>query len=87
MGTRDRLLRRLAQQGPLVCGIVNATPDSFSDGGRYVDPAAAIDHGLALIAQGGDLLDLGGESTRPGRRRQRLVAEGEVRRLLGTIIR
>jgi hypothetical protein len=49
IGTRDRLLRRLAQQAPLVCGIVNATPDSFSDGGRYVDPAAAIDHGLALI--------------------------------------
>ena len=57
-----------AGQAPLVCGIVNVTPDSFSDGGRYVDPAAAIDHGLALIAQGADLLDIGGESTRPGAR-------------------
>jgi dihydropteroate synthase len=75
MGTRDRLLRRLAQQSPLVCGIVNATPDSFSDGGRYVDPAAAIDHGLALIAQGADLLDIGGESTRPGARPPSVAAE------------
>jgi dihydropteroate synthase len=75
MGTRDRLLRRLAQQGPLVCGIVNATPDSFSDGGRYVNPATAIDHGLALIAQGADLLDIGGESTRPGARPPSVAAE------------
>jgi dihydropteroate synthase len=75
MGTRDRLLRRMAQQGPLVCGIVNATPDSFSDGGRYVDPAAAIDHGLALIAQGADMLDIGGESTRPGARPPSVAAE------------
>jgi dihydropteroate synthase len=75
MGTRDRLLRRMAQQGPLVCGIVNATPDSFSDGGRYVDPAAAIDDGLALIAQGADMLDIGGESTRPGARPPSVAAE------------
>jgi dihydropteroate synthase len=66
LGARDRLLHRLALRSPLVCGIVNVTPDSFSDGGRYVDPAAAIDHGLALVAQGAELLDVGGESTRPG---------------------
>jgi dihydropteroate synthase len=47
-------------------GIVNVTPDSFSDGGRYLDPDAAIAHGLELVAQGADILDLGGESTRPG---------------------
>jgi len=47
-------------------GIVNVTPDSFSDGGRYVDAAVAIDHGLALVAGGADVLDVGGESTRPG---------------------
>jgi dihydropteroate synthase len=47
-------------------GIVNVTPDSFSDGGRYYDPAMAIQHGLALAAAGADILDLGGESTRPG---------------------
>jgi dihydropteroate synthase len=47
-------------------GIVNVTPDSFSDGGRYFDPQAAIAHGRKLLAEGADLLDIGGESTRPG---------------------
>lgn len=47
-------------------GVVNITPDSFSDGGRYLDPEAAVAHGLQLIAEGADLLDLGAESTRPG---------------------
>lgn len=47
-------------------GIVNVTPDSFSDGGRYLDCDAAIEHGLALVAAGADVLDVGGESTRPG---------------------
>ena len=47
-------------------GVVNVTPDSFSDGGRYVDPEAALAHGRALVADGADLLDDGGESTRPG---------------------
>lgn len=51
---------------PLVMGIVNVTPDSFSDGGRFLDPSAAIDHALALAADGADILDIGGESTRPG---------------------
>jgi dihydropteroate synthase len=46
-------------------GIVNVTPDSFSDGGRFYDPRAAIDHALRLAAEGADLLDIGGESTRP----------------------
>jgi dihydropteroate synthase len=50
----------------LVMGVVNVTPDSFSDGGRYLDPEAAVAHGLALVAEGADLLDVGGESTRPG---------------------
>ena len=47
-------------------GIVNVTPNSFSDGGRYFDPARAIEHGLQLRAEGADLVDVGGESTRPG---------------------
>lgn len=51
---------------PLVMGIVNVTPDSFSDGGRYLDHAAAIAHGLKLVEDGADILDIGGESTRPG---------------------
>ncbi|RIK68594.1 MAG: dihydropteroate synthase [Planctomycetota bacterium] len=50
----------------LVMGILNVTPDSFSDGGRYLDPAAAIAHGQCLVADGADVLDIGGESTRPG---------------------
>jgi len=47
-------------------GVVNVTPDSFSDGGRFLGEAAAVAHGLALIAEGADILDIGGESTRPG---------------------
>jgi len=50
---------------PLIMGIVNVTPDSFSDGGRFFSPSAAIEHGLRLEAEGADLLDIGGESTRP----------------------
>jgi len=53
----------------LVMGVVNVTPDSFSDGGRWFTPAAAVAHGLSLLEQGADLLDVGGESTRPGARR------------------
>src|SRR3954465_7654669 len=49
-----------------VMGIVNVTPDSFSDGGRFLDPDTAIEHGLALVEAGADVLDVGGESTRPG---------------------
>jgi dihydropteroate synthase len=51
---------------PLIMGILNVTPDSFADGGRYLDPAAALDHALALVAEGADIIDVGGESTRPG---------------------
>ena len=57
---------RLKLDRPLVMGILNVTPDSFSDGGRYVDSAAAIDHARRLIEAGADILDIGGESTRPG---------------------
>ncbi|MEE2525917.1 dihydropteroate synthase [Hyphobacterium sp. HN65] len=51
---------------PMVMGIVNVTPDSFSDGGRFADVDAAIDHALKLVREGADILDIGGESTRPG---------------------
>src|SRR5262245_36474814 len=61
---RDRVLT--IGRRPLVMGIVNVTPDSFSDGGRYGSPEAAVAHGLELVRQGADLLDVGGESTRPG---------------------
>lgn len=68
---------------PLVMGVVNVTPDSFSDGGRYLDPAAAIAHGLALVADGADIVDVGGESTRPGAARV-AVAE-ELRRVVPVV--
>jgi dihydropteroate synthase len=50
----------------LVMGIVNVTPDSFSDGGQYLDPPAAVAHALQLVEQGAEIIDIGGESTRPG---------------------
>ena len=53
----------------LVMGVVNVTPDSFSDGGRFLDPVLAAKHGHQLVADGADLVDVGGESTRPGARR------------------
>jgi dihydropteroate synthase len=64
-------------------GIVNVTPDSFSDGGAYLDPAAAIEHGLQLIGEGADILDIGGESTRPGA--ASVDAEAELDRVLPVI--
>jgi dihydropteroate synthase len=64
-------------------GVVNVTPDSFSDGGQYLDPQAAVAHGLALEAQGAAILDVGGESTRPGA--SAVPAEEELRRVLPVI--
>lgn len=62
----NRVLRLLAQTTrPLIMGIINVTPDSFADGGRYFDHDAAIRHARALAAAGADILDIGGESTRP----------------------
>jgi len=58
--------RELVLDRPRVMGIVNVTPDSFADGGRYDSPQAAVEHGLQMVAEGADLLDVGGESTRPG---------------------
>ena len=51
---------------PVVMGVLNVTPDSFSDGGEWFDPAQAVAHGHALVAEGASILDVGGESTRPG---------------------
>lgn len=66
--------------GPVIVGILNVTPDSFSDGGTYMDPAAALDHAAVMIAEGADMLDVGGQSTRPGGARSVPVDE-EWRRL------
>jgi dihydropteroate synthase len=67
----------------LVMGVINVTPDSFSDGGEWLGTEAAITHGLDLAAQGADIVDVGGESTRPGA--QRIPAGEEVRRVLPVI--
>ncbi|SDY12101.1 dihydropteroate synthase [Micromonospora pattaloongensis] len=68
---------------PVVMGVLNVTPDSFSDGGRYAGVDAAIAHGIELHRQGADLVDVGGESTRPGA--GRVDAETEIRRVLPVI--
>jgi dihydropteroate synthase len=87
--TADRSLglpeavRRAARSRCLVMGVLNVTPDSFSDGGRWLDPAAAVRHGLDLIADGADLVDVGGESTRPGA--DRVPQEEELRRVVPVI--
>src|SRR5438093_7930642 len=67
-----------------VMGILNITPDSFSDGGRYLDPDQALRRGLEMVEQGADLLDVGGESTRPGS--DPVSAEEEWRRV-GAVMR
>ena len=61
----DRLARLLALGRPIVIGVLNVTPDSFSDGGRFLDPVDAIDQARRMIAEGADVLDIGAESTRP----------------------
>jgi dihydropteroate synthase len=67
----------------LVLGVVNVTPDSFSDGGRWFDTDAAVEHGLGLLAQGADALDVGGESTRPGA--ERVPEAEELRRVVPVV--
>ncbi len=68
---------------PRLMGIVNVTPDSFSDGGQFLEPQAAVDHAHSLVAQGADIIDIGGESTRPFS--TPVPAEEELRRVLPVI--
>jgi len=68
---------------PLVMGVLNVTPDSFSDGGRFLDPGAAAAHGRALAAAGADIVDVGGESSRPGA--TPVPAAEEIRRVVPVI--
>ena len=75
--------RALVLDRPRIAGIVNVTPDSFSDGGKFLDPAAAVAHGLKLVEDGADLLDVGGESTRPGA--QEVSAQDEIARVVPII--
>ena len=73
----------LAMDRPRLMGIVNVTPDSFSDGGRWLDPGTAVAHGLQLEAEGADILDIGGESTRPGA--EPVASEEEVQRVMPVV--
>ena len=68
---------------PIVMGVVNVTPDSFSDGGQFLDPDAAIAHGIELASQGAAVLDIGGESTRPGA--DPVSEEEELRRVVPVV--
>ena len=69
--------------GTLVMGVINVTPDSFSDGGMWFTPDAGVAHGLELLEQGADILDVGGESTRPGA--IRTTQDEELRRVIPVI--
>lgn len=75
---RLRTLTLSAERIPLLMGIVNVTPDSFSDGGRYLDADLAIEHAMQLVADGANILDIGGQSTRPGS--EPIPAEEQIRR-------
>jgi len=74
--------RLLAESRPIVMGILNLTPDSFSDGGRFVDPATAVAHAERMIAEGADIIDIGAESTRPYPGMHPVSAEEELARLM-----
>jgi len=91
MPTRRKFRLRLSSRAlvlgerTLVMGVINVTPDSFSDGGRYLDADSATDRALAMEREGADLIDIGGESTRPGS--QGVAMQEEIRRVLPVIVR
>jgi len=78
--TKTLSLDKPVWMGPIWMGIVNVTPDSFSDGGRFWDASSAVEHALRLIKDGAEIIDLGGESTRPGS--EGVSTEEELRRVL-----
>jgi dihydropteroate synthase len=80
---RARQFKFIFPRPALVMGIVNVTPDSFSDGGKFFDPAKAVEHTLELVAQGAEILDIGGESTRPGA--EPVSESEELRRVIPVI--
>src|SRR5438874_8324002 len=77
----DWLALLLALGRPIVMGVLNVTPDSFSDGGRFLEPATAIDQARRIVAEGADILDIGAESTRPYGGMVAVPLEEEMRRL------
>ncbi len=82
-GDNERAGTLLAGPGPLVVGILNVTPDSFSDGGDFLDPEAAASHAAAMLDEGAEIIDVGGESTRPGS--DPVGQEDEIRRVIPVI--
>ncbi|MEN1727454.1 MAG: dihydropteroate synthase [Pseudomonadota bacterium] len=83
MALIERLKAAHAEYAPLIMGVVNVTPDSFSDGGRFDDVDAALDQAMKLVADGADILDIGGESTRPGA--APVSVEDEIQRVIPVI--
>jgi dihydropteroate synthase len=81
----DRAGTLTTSPGPVVVGILNVTPDSFSDGGDFLDPEAASEHAAAMLDEGADILDIGGESTRPGS--DPVSQEEEIRRVVPVVER
>src|SRR5437763_8342235 len=81
----DNWLRQGPSRVPLVMGVLNVTPDSFSDGGRFASEEAAVAHAEEMAAAGADLIDIGGESTRPGS--QPVAAQEQIRRVVPVIRR
>jgi len=79
----NKVVRLLQESRPLVMGILNTTPDSFSDGGQYNRMDSATEHALAMVADGADIIDVGGESTRPGA--QPVTAAEEIERVVPVI--
>ena len=79
----DMIISNIINERPLIMGVLNVTPDSFSDGGNYYDPEDAVMHALNMINEGADIIDLGGESTRPGS--ERVSAEVQKQRVLPVI--
>lgn len=77
--TVEDILNSHRTRRPIVMGVLNVTPDSFSDGGRFYDPAAAVAQALKMVAEGADVIDVGAESTRPGS--DRVSAAEQIRRL------
>ncbi len=71
------------RRNPAIMGVLNVTPDSFSDGGQWIDPAIAVDRALAMVAEGAAVIDVGGESTRPGS--QPVAEDEQVRRIVPVI--
>jgi dihydropteroate synthase len=84
-GTPLDLAHLMAKRHPVIMGVLNVTPDSFSDGGRFLDPAAAVAHAKDMIGEGADIIDIGAESSRPYGNPVAVSAEEERHRLAGVL--